>query len=117
MTRKQVHGKLRRHTPRGKNVDRLCLFGGWGIDVAYQNNKVVLALTSNPAYALRAIAPGASLTKAAADMKLGRAIHTHYGDFYLAHGHVLKVRARIVQGVGIAARQLTREQLQRFGAA
>ena len=78
---------------------------------------VVLALTSNPAYALRAIAPGASLTRAAADMKLGRAIHTHYGDFYLAHGHVLKVRARIVQEVGIAARQLTREQLQRFGAA
>ncbi len=50
-------------------------------------------------------------------MKLGRAIHTHDGDFYLAHGHVLKVRARIVQEVGIAARQLTREQLQRFGAA
>ena len=71
----------------------------------------MLALTNNPAYALRGVRQGTPLAAAARQLKLGKAIHCGANDWYVvpaADGNgVLKVRHRVIWEVGIANDQLT----------
>jgi hypothetical protein len=74
--------------------------------------RVVWASTSNPYYTLRGVTPQATLAAARRHLRLGRPFRVGANDWYLVSGGastgVLKVRHRIVQEIGIAARALTR---------
>ena len=126
-TRSRARHTLTRYTAVGSSEDDFCLYGGWGIDAGYPSTKllrtlspgergrltgrIVLALTPSPFYALNGARPGMVLTAVAKRLHLGRPIRIGANDWYLAPGNVsrgvLRVRAGIIQEVGVATQALT----------
>lgn len=78
---------------------------------ASERDRVVIALTANPFYALGSVRPGARLAGAVRTLHLGQPFHVGQSFWYLIGGGqargVLKVRGGIVQEVGVAQRRLT----------
>jgi hypothetical protein len=112
MTRTRTHRALKRFKAKGPHIDDFCLYGGWGIRVAYSaGGSVTLALTANPFYALNGITPGQSLALAKKKLKLGKVFHVGANDWYIAARPravgVLKVRHGVIQEVGLANSNLT----------
>ena len=127
LTQTRARQMLPRFDVRSYHTDNFCLTGGRGIRVGYAstrllgtpstsrvaklNGKIILALTNNPAYALRGVRQGTPLAAAARQLKLGKAIHSGANDWYVvpaaASNGVLKVRHRAIWEVGIANKQLT----------
>jgi hypothetical protein len=128
MKRARARGILHRFAVTRNHFDDFCLFGGWGIRVAYPPSrlltplgrargrrlagKIVIALTANPFYALDGVAPGASLQLARSKLRLGKVFRIGLNDWYVAQragaaNGVLKVRGGIVQEVGLVNKQLT----------
>jgi pimeloyl-ACP methyl ester carboxylesterase len=118
---------LQRYTVSSKHMDDYCLYGGWGIRAGYASAKLtsklgprerrriagrmVLALTTDPSYALKGAGPGQRLEATARRLHLGKPLRIGRNNWYFVPGKisdgVLKVRAGIVQEVGIANKQLT----------
>jgi hypothetical protein len=125
MTRKQARKAVHPFTAFG-DIDRFCLYGGWGIRVGYPGQRLlrtlsvprrhqlngiaVLALTANPFYNLDGIHPGARLSVARRHLHLGRPFHIGANVWYLVAGRkaigVFKVRHGIIQEVGLANKRL-----------
>jgi putative CocE/NonD family hydrolase len=127
MTRKHVRGLFRRFSTRGRRyMDFFCPARN-GIRVGYPSPKLlrtlsrverhrikgraVLALTSNPHYALRGVHPGAGLAMVARRLHVGQGFHIGLNWWYLTpNGRsrgVLKVRQGVIEEIGIADKQLT----------
>jgi hypothetical protein len=128
----QLRSAARRRLPRFgvtyNDLDNFCLFAGWGIRVGYPSVKllrhvpasvvakvsgrIVLALTANPFYALNGVRPGMRLSAVARRLHLGKPLRVGRNLWYFAPGRtavgVLKVRAGVIQEVGIASPLLTR---------
>jgi hypothetical protein len=127
MTQATARGILHRFEVTRNRFDDFCLFGGWGIRVAYPSarllaplaptrrhtltQRIVIALTANPFYALDGVAPGASLQAARAKLRLSQVFHIGLNDWYVAvrpgANGVLKVRHGVVQEVGLVNKRLT----------
>ena len=125
-TRTHARAKLKRYTT-SKGLDDFCLFGGWGIHAGYPSTKllrtlsasertrvkgrIVLAMTSDPYYALDRARPGMRLKRVAKRLGIGKAFHIGRYEWYIAPGvasrGVLKVRNGIIQEIGIANKKLT----------
>ena len=125
-TRARAHRKLSRYSAAG-SVEDFCLYGGWGVHAGYPSSKllrslsasergrvtgrIVLALTSNPFYALNGARPGMRLSAVAKRLKVGKSFHIGRNYWYIAAGTagqgVLRVRGGIIQEIGIASLQLT----------
>jgi hypothetical protein len=125
MTRANAQKAIKSHTTVNGHDD-FCLYGGWDIEIAYPSKsllksipashratltgRVVLAMTSNTAYALGVIRPGATLTAAKKQLRLGKAIHAGGGDWYFLAGtsadRVLKARGNVIEEVGTASKAL-----------
>jgi hypothetical protein len=127
MSRAKARKALRRYTADPNQLDDFCLYAGFGIRVGYPSaqllgalsrtqrsqvsGKIVLALTANPFYSLDGARPGMALKAVAKRLKLGKVFRIAGDDWYIAPGKrangILKVRAGIVQEVGLADKQLT----------
>jgi hypothetical protein len=128
MTRAEARKKLKRFAVTRNNFDDFCLFGGWGIRAGYPSsmllrtlsagersrvkNRIILALTANPYYALDGLRPGARMTsKVIRRLHTGKAFHIGANYWFVAPGRrsvgVFKVRGGVIQEVGIADRRLT----------
>jgi hypothetical protein len=74
-------------------------------------DRIVIALTANPFYALQGARPGMRLATVAARLKLTRALRIGVNDWYVAPGNVsdglLKVRHGTIQEIGLASKRLT----------
>jgi len=125
--RSRARHAVRRYTASGGTEDDFCLYGGWGIHAGYPSAKllgtvsrgergqlkgrIVLALTSNPYYALNGARPGMALAAVAKRLHVGKAIRIGANYWYLAPGStsrgVLRVRGGIIQEVGIATKAFT----------
>jgi hypothetical protein len=126
-TRAHARRILHRFAVTANDFDNFCLYGGWGIRVGYAtgrilsplspavraqvNGRIVLALTANPFYALRGARPGMALAAIAKRLKVGQGFRIGSNVWYLAPGTpargVLKVRAGIIEEVGLASERLT----------
>lgn len=77
----------------------------------HEHGRVVLALSSNPHYALRGVRPGTRLAAVARRLQTGRTFHIGLNYWYLlpngASRGVLKVRHGIIEEIGIADKRLT----------
>jgi len=73
--------------------------------------RVIWISTANPFYAIDGISPGATLTAAKRALRHGKLLAVGRSDWYFAAAGpataVLKIRAGLVQEVGIATKQLT----------
>ena len=127
LARSRARHILTRYQVTANDFDNFCLYGGWGIRVGYPaasvlrglpptershvSDRIVLALTANPFYALDGVRPGATLAAAAKRLHVGGSFHIGLNYWYLAPGAaaraVLKVRFGIVQEVGIANSRLS----------
>jgi len=129
MTRRQARGKLRRfHVFSG--FDDFCQFAGWGIRTGYPSarllnslprrerarlaGRIVIALTGNPFYALRGVAPGMPAGMATKRLHLRRPFRIGVTWWYfVAVGKatgILKVSHGVVQEVGVIDRLVTRNR-------
>ena len=126
-TRTQAEHAYRRSSNRGTRFEEFFCLTPIGIRVGYASPKLLATLpaktrkrytrrviwisTANPVYAIHGVRPGASLTAAAAALKLGKVFVIGLNDWYLAPDGavtaVVKARAGIVQEIGIADTQLT----------
>jgi hypothetical protein len=127
MARAHARSLFFRSSTRGRRyMDFFCLNSS-GIRVGYPSPKllrtltrrerrrvqgrVVLALTSNHYYALRAVRPGTRLAAVARRLGTGAGLHIGLNTWYLAPNGastgVLKVRHGIIEEVGIADKRLT----------
>ena len=129
MTQAAARHTLRRFHVKNK-FDDFCLFGGWGIRVAYPSAKVlsqltssergrvagriVIALTANPFYALNGVRPGMLVAGVKHKLKLGKPFHIGLNDWYIApdgvSNGVLKVRGGVILEVGIVDKRLTADR-------
>jgi YVTN family beta-propeller protein len=127
LTRARARGRLPRFAVRGNGFDNFCLSPGPGIRVGYPSAKllrslppnartpimdrIVLALTANPFYALHGARPGMRLAAVAARLKLAKALRIGVNDWYIAPGHtsdgILKVRHGTIEEIGLASKRLT----------
>jgi hypothetical protein len=78
----------------------------------HQQGRIVLILTANHHYALHGVRPGTRLKKVARRLHVSRRIRIGLNDWYVtpngsSHG-VLKVRHGVIQEVGIASKEMTR---------
>jgi hypothetical protein len=125
-TLKRVGGTVHL-SPAGAGIDNVCLYGGWGINIGYPTNKllralsrhartqvkgkIVLAITSNPYYALQGAHPGMTLSSVGKRLKVGKGFHIGSNYWYFTAGRashgVLKVGGGIIEEIGIANAQLT----------
>jgi pimeloyl-ACP methyl ester carboxylesterase len=132
-TRARARHTLPRSGVTYNNMDNFCLFGGWGIRVGYPSAKlkrdlrpsqrrrvadrVILALTANPYYALKGVRPGSRVAAAPRRLHLTKPFHIGRNYWYVVPGRLsnglLKVRAGIVQEVGIIDRKLSRRRAAR----
>ncbi len=128
MSRAAARARLRRFVVTKNGFDNFCLYAGWGIRVAYPTAKlersltpnqrsqlagrIILALTANPFYSRDGAKPGLTLSSVAKRLHVGRPSHIGSNYWYLATGKlsslVLKVRAGVIQELGIANLPLTR---------
>jgi hypothetical protein len=126
MTRATARAMLPRYVVTVKGFDRFCLRGGHAVRVAYASprllawvpsaqraslrGRIVLALTSNPFYALHSITPGATLTAARAALHLSPPLRIGLNTWYFVPeakvDGVLKVRDGHVPEIGIATRTI-----------
>jgi len=106
-------------------TDNVCLAGGYGIRVGYGTRKtlghetlwhslrarIVFATTANPYYSLDGVSPGMNVASDAKCLHLSRALHIGANTWYVIRGtkanEVLKVRAGVIQEIGILNRSLT----------
>lgn len=127
LTRARARDRLPHFAVRGDRFDNFCLFAGPGIRVGYPSAKllrslppsertpitdrIVLALTANPFYALQGARPGMRLAAVAARLKLAKALRIGLNDWYMVPGYtsdgVLKVRDGTIQEIGLASKRLT----------
>jgi hypothetical protein len=125
--RTRARHTLSRYTASGSTQDFFCLYGGWGIHAGYPSKallrgvpagrraglkgRIVLALTSNPFYALNGARPGMPVSSVAKRLHAGKVITIGANAWYIVPGSasrgVLRVRAGIIQEIGIAAEALT----------
>lgn len=124
MTRKQAHRQLKRFKSTRHGFENFCLYGGWGINAGYASarlahrgslqGRLVLALTSNPHYAIKGVHPGTSGPTAVRTLKLGRVLKIEATSWYLKVSgrstEVLKVQHGVVQEIGLADRALTKSR-------
>jgi hypothetical protein len=126
-TRKRARKAVTHYQAVGSSEDDFCLYGGGDIHAGYPTAKllrgvsagkrkglkgrIVLALTSNPFYALNGARPGTTIASVAKQLHVGKVIHIGPNDWYVVPGSVsrgvLKVRNGIIQEIGIAAEALT----------
>jgi Putative Ig domain len=75
------------------------------------NGRVIWASTSSEHYSINGIRPSATITAAAKELHTGKPFHIGLDYWYLASGptstYVLKVRANLVEEIGIGAKALT----------
>jgi hypothetical protein len=129
-TRAQAEHAYSRSSNRGTSFEEFFCLTPIGIRVGYASPKLLATLpaktrksytrrviwisTANPFYAIHGVRPGASVTAAAAALKLGKVFVIGLNDWYLAPDGavtaVLKARAGIVQEIGIADTQLTQSR-------
>jgi hypothetical protein len=115
------------HIQKTFGFDDFCLFAGWGIRVAYPSarllrslpakqrartaHRIVIALTSNPFYALHGVRAGLPVTDVIHRLHLGKPFHVGLNQWYIAPGAaangVLKVRRGEIIEIGIADKRLT----------
>jgi hypothetical protein len=80
-------------------------------------DRVILALTANPYYALKGVRPGSRVAAAPRRLHLTKPFHIGRNYWYVVPGRLsnglLKVRAGIVQEVGIIDRKLSRRRAAR----
>jgi hypothetical protein len=127
LARARARDRLQRFAVRGNGFDNFCLFPGPGIRVGYPSarllrslrptertsimDRIVLALTANPFYALQGARPGMRLAAVAPRLKLAKALRIGVNDWYIASGYasdgVLKVRHGTIQEIGLASKRLT----------
>jgi hypothetical protein len=73
--------------------------------------RVIWASTSSEHYSIKGIRPGATVSAAAARLHTGKPFHIGLNYWYLASGpkstYVLKVRANLVEEIGIGVKSLT----------
>jgi hypothetical protein len=125
MTRAAARRRLKRFGVTYNNMDNFCLYAGWGIRAGYPSAKllgalaraerrrvagrVILLLSANTHYALGQARPGGGVTRR---LHLGTPFRIGRNQWYVIHGTasmgVLKVRAGVIQEVGIASLSLTR---------
>ncbi len=78
------------------------------------NGRVVLVLTASPHFALRGVRVGAKLAAVARRLRIGRGFSIGLNRWYLASGRVsqgvLKVRHGVIEEIGIANGQLTKNR-------
>ncbi|MGI9185713.1 MAG: LVIVD repeat-containing protein [Solirubrobacteraceae bacterium] len=127
MTRARVRKAFTKSTRRGRqHMDFFCLTP-IGIRVGYPSRAVlrslshraqgrirgraVLALTSNPHFALRGVHPGARLAPVAKRLRAGRGIRIGRNTWYVLPAGpsrgVLKVKHGVIEEIGIADKSLT----------
>jgi hypothetical protein len=74
-------------------------------------DRIVLALTANPFFALQGARPGMRLAAVAARLKLAKPLRIGVNDWYITPGYpsngVLKVRHGSIQEIGVASKRLT----------
>jgi hypothetical protein len=134
MTRQQAHLAYSQSSTRGNRYKDFFCLTPIGVRVGYTSAKllrtlhasqrhrmqdrVVLALTANPYYSLDGVRPGARLSAARQRLARGNLFHIGLNWWYLAfHGSstaVLKIRHGIVQEIGMADRQLTKDRHAQF---
>jgi hypothetical protein len=127
MTRTRARHILKRFAITTNHFDNFCLYGGWGVRVAYPSARllrsmppsrrrqltgtIVLALTANPYYNLGGARPGTPMSQVSRRRQLGRPLHVGTNTWYIAPGgagsRVFKVRHGIIQEIGIANPTLT----------
>lgn len=130
ITRAAARRRLTRETITGDGVVDYCLAGGQGIRGGYPSppllrplaksvrarlrGRIVLALTANPYYALSGARPGMALSMVKRHLAIGKPIAIGADDWYVIAGHqasgILKVGGAIVEEVGAAAPELTRDR-------
>jgi NHL repeat len=134
MTRQQAHLAYSQSSTRGNRYKDFFCLTPIGVRVGYTSAKllrtldasqrhrmqdrVVLALTANPYYSMDGVRPGARLSAARQRLARGNLFHIGLNWWYLAfHGSstaVLKIRHGIVQEIGMADRQLTKDRHAQF---
>jgi hypothetical protein len=127
LTRRQAQHTLPHFAEMSNHFQNFCLHAGPGIRVAYSSphllaslaaahqsalsNRIVIALTANPFYALHGARAGTRLVKVRTQLKLGQPLHIGLNYWYVTPGTasngVLKVRHGIIQEIGIANKTLT----------
>ena len=126
-TRAQAEHAYKRSSSRGRQFEEFFCLTPSGIRVGYASPKLLAKLpvkrrptfaarvvwisTANPFYTIHGIRPGASVTAAAARLKLSKVFVIGLNDWYLAPDGaataVFKARAGIVEEIGIADKRLT----------
>ena len=126
-TRAQAEHAYSRSSSRGSRFEEFFCLTPIGIRVGYASPKLLAKLpakrretfaarviwisTANPFYTIHGIRPGASVTAAAARLKLSKVFVIGLNDWYLAPDGaataVFKARAGIVEEIGIADKRLT----------
>jgi hypothetical protein len=127
MTPAQAHHAYTHSSTRGfQYKDFFCLTPR-GVGVGYASPKllktlskaaarqlkgrVIWASTSSERYSIKGIRPGATVSAAAARLHTGKPFHIGLNYWYLASGpkstYVLKVRANLVEEIGIGVKSLT----------
>jgi hypothetical protein len=130
MTRVEVRRAYTKSSDRGYRYENFFCLTPRGVRVGYASpallatlpyaqrgrlsGRVVWASTASPFYSLRGVRAGETLAAAASHLRLTGPFHVGANDWYLtvngSSRGVLKVRAGIVEEVGIADRALTRNR-------
>jgi hypothetical protein len=127
LTRSQAQHALPRFVQPTHHFEKFCLHAGPGIRVAYSSphllaslpvalrsvasGRIVLALTANSYYALRAARPGMRVATVKTRLNLARPFHIGVNYWYITPGTtsngVIKVRDGTIEEIGIANKRLT----------
>jgi hypothetical protein len=127
MTRGRARFLYRHHSNRGKQYEDFFCLTPIGVRVGYASakllgalakgqrgsysNRVIWASTSNPYYSLGGVRPGESIATASQALGTLPPLHIGLNYWYLArkanYTAVLKVRAGVVEELGIASNALT----------
>jgi hypothetical protein len=132
MTQQQARTTIYHYNVTRNQFDNFCLYHGWGIRLGYPTGalltglpaadyplyfrRVVIGLTANPFYSLNGATPGTAVSAVTSSLHLGKPFHVGRNYWYfVADGQatgVLKVRAGVIQEVGLATRALTTTRAQ-----
>ena len=130
MSRAQARHEYRRSSDRGKHYQDFFCLASTGVRVGYASpvllrtlpravrkrlsGRVIWASTSNRFYAIRGVAPRATIAAAREHLKLTPPFHIGLNFWYLAPNGsstaVLKVRHGIVEEIGIGDKQITQSR-------
>jgi hypothetical protein len=124
-----LEGRYPRHQRQRYGFDRFCFAAAVGFRVEYPTvtvltasrqsslrGRVVVAVTANRRYSIDGIHPGTKLAAVSGRLDLGAGVRGGKNRWYVLPGKkangVLKVRDGVIEGVGIAVKQLTSTSAQ-----